>query len=85
MLISNKPHCNPRLPKPNLNILLIYFSKEHHALNKVFRLLNTPKFQTFSTESNMVVKVDRYFLKLEAAIHICLQTPTRKCLFVNLF
>ena len=23
MLNSNKPHCHPRLPKPNLNILLI--------------------------------------------------------------
>ena len=24
MLSSNKPHCHPRLPKPNLKILLIY-------------------------------------------------------------
>ena len=43
------------------------------ALTTVFRLLHTPKFQIFFTESNMMVKVVRYLPKSKAAGHGCLQ------------
>ena len=70
MLSSNKPHCHPRRLKPNSKIVLInwnilekHFSKQHHVLTKIIRLLHRPKFQIFSIESNIMVKVVRYLPK----------------------
>ena len=55
---------SPRLHKPILDILPIYINifceklpQPNHALNLVSRLLHPPKYQLFSTESNMMFKV----------------------------
>ena len=94
MLSSNKPHYHPRLHKPNLKTLLINslieifqrnkFPKQYHAVTTVVRLLHRPKFQIFSTESNMMVKVVRYLPKSEADVHRCLQPSTEKRLFMTI-
>ena len=77
MLSSNKPRYYSRLPKPNLKIPLIYCNilrkqlfQPTYALTAVVVWLHTPKFQIFSTESNMMVKVVTY-LPL-TAVYSCL-------------
>ena len=47
-------------------------------------LLHRLKFQMFSAESNMMVKVVRYLPKSEAAVHRCLQPFTEKRLFMSI-
>ena len=94
MLSSNKPHCHPRLPKPNLKTLLINsltkifyrnnFPKQHHDITTVVRLFHRPKFQIFPTESNMMVKVVRYLPKSEADVHKRLQPFPEKLLFLSI-
>ena len=61
------------------------FPKQYHALTTVVRFLPRPKFQMFSTESVMMVKVVSYLAKLEAAVHRCLQPFIEKRLFMNVF
>ena len=66
ILSANKPHCHCRLSKPTFKILLIYrinvLEKQlsHAICSKyliIFRLLEAPKIQIFSTKLNMIVKV----------------------------
>ena len=66
ILSANKPHCHSRLNKPTFKILLIYrinvLEKQlsHAICSKyliIFRLLQAPKIQIFSTKLNMIVKV----------------------------
>ena len=59
--------------------------KQHHALTTVVRLIDRPKFQMFSTESNMMVRVVKYLPKSEAAVRRCLQPFTEKRFFVSIF
>ena len=91
MLGPSKPDCYPRLPKPNLEILLMYwnildkFSKQHHTLVTVGRFLHRPKFQVLSAELNVMVKVVCYLPKSEAAVHRCLQPFTEKRLLMSIY
>ena len=64
----HNPHCYFRLSKPILKILPIY--RKNILLKQlsqavcskyVFRLLHAPRFQTFSTKLNMMVKVVKIF------------------------
>ena len=64
ILSANQPHCHCRLSKPTFKILLIYrinvLEKQlYHAIcsKYIFRLLQAPKTQIFSTKLNMIVKV----------------------------
>ena len=66
ILSANQPHCHCRLSKPTFKILLIYrinvLEKQlsHAICSKyliIFRLLEAPKIQIFSTKLNMIVKV----------------------------
>ena len=50
----------------------------------MLKLLHRPKFQIFSTESNMMVKVVWYLPKSEAEVHKCLQPFTEKRLFMSI-
>ena len=51
----------------------------------IARLFHRPKFQIFSTESNIMVKIVSYLHKSEAAVHRCLQPFTEKGLFIISF
>ena len=89
MLSSNKPTLIPDFP--NLiwklySFLKIFygsiFPKQHHALNTVFRLLQTPKFQVCFTESTWWSPCAE---AAEAAIHRCLHRfTTLGCLLLLL-
>ena len=50
----------------------------------IARLFHRPKFQIFSTESNIMVKSVSYLHKSEAAVQRCLQPFTEKGLFISI-
>ena len=62
----------------------ITFPEQHHALSTVVRLFHRPKFQIFSTESNIMVKVVRYLPKSETAVYKCLLPFKQKRLFMSI-
>ena len=76
--LFSSPHCHSRLHKTILKILSIYRKNilgkqlsQAICFKYVFRLLHAPNFQTFSTKTNMMVKVTWCLSKSGATVRRC--------------